>query len=169
MVKIYKKFLDQDLIDDVINYVKENRDNHIWRVNQLSWDDSILGKGKEVSILNLEKFKDRFSKIYKDKKILNNNLEIAGVFFYIWSRGSYIPFHNDGSHAAASSIYLNDVWDADDGGLFLWRDEQNNLNVVEPEYNKMVFNLNKTFHGVTMITPFSAQLRYSIQIFFKNN
>ena len=94
MVKIYKKFLDKDLIDDVINYVKENRNNHIWRVNQLSWDDSILGKGKEVSILNLEKFKDRFSKIYKDKKILNNNLEIAGVFFYIWSRGSYIPFHN---------------------------------------------------------------------------
>lgn len=169
MLKIYKKFLDQDLIDDVINYVKENRNNHIWRVNQLAWDDSILGKGKEVSILNLEKFKDRFLQIYKDKKILNNNLNIAGLFFYIWSRGSFIPFHNDGHVDAASSIYLNDVWDVDDGGLFLWRDEHNNLNVVEPEYNKMVFNLNNTWHGVTMITPFSAQLRYSIQIFFKNN
>lgn len=42
MVKVYKKFLDEDLINDVINYVKENRENYVWRVNQLSWSDSIF-------------------------------------------------------------------------------------------------------------------------------
>ncbi len=167
MVKVYKKFLDEDLINDVINYVKENRENYVWRVNQLSWSDSILGKGNNVCILDLSKFEDRFFKIYKDKKVINKNLKIAGVLFYIWVRGSYIPFHNDENFKAASSIYLNDFWDADDGGLFLWRDESNNLNVIEPEYNKMIFNENKTFHGVTMITPFSEQLRYSVQIFFE--
>jgi Rps23 Pro-64 3,4-dihydroxylase Tpa1-like proline 4-hydroxylase len=61
------------------------------------------------------------------------------------------------------------IWDPDDGGLFLWRDELNNLNVIEPEYNKMIFNSNKISHSVTMITPFSEQLRYTVQIFFKSN
>ncbi len=82
-----------------------------------------MGKGNNVCILDLSKFEDRFFKIYKDKKVINKNLKIAGVLFYIWVRGSYIPFHNDENFKAASSIYLNDFWDADDGGLFphfLW-------------------------------------------------
>ena len=66
MIQIYKKFLDKNLINDVINYVKENQDNYVWRVNQLAWDESIVNKGKEVSILNLEKFTNRFLKIYKE-------------------------------------------------------------------------------------------------------
>ena len=69
MIQIYKKFLDKNLINDVINYVKENQDNYVWRVNQLAWDESIVNKGKEVSILNLEKFTNRFLKIYKEKKL----------------------------------------------------------------------------------------------------
>ena len=32
------------------NYVKENQDNYVWRVNQLAWDESIVNKGKEVLI-----------------------------------------------------------------------------------------------------------------------
>ena len=169
MVKICKKFLDQELIDDVVNYAKDSSNKYVWKVNQLFWNEDILAKGKEVCILDLENFKDRFIKIYRDKKIVNNNLQIKGVFFYVWGRGSFIPFHNDGVHEAASSIYLNDIWDPDDGGLFLWRDELNNLNVIEPEYNKMIFNSNKISHSVTMITPFSEQLRYTVQIFFKSN
>ena len=169
MIQIYKKFLDKNLINDVINYVKENQDNYVWRVNQLAWDESIVNKGKEVSILNLEKFTNRFLKIYKEKKVINKDLKICGILFYIWGRGSFIPFHNDAHVEAASTIYLNDSWDSDDGGLFIWRDELNKLNVVEPEFNKMVFNSNKLWHGVTMIAPFSQQLRYSVQVFFKKN
>ena len=74
MIQIYKKFLDKNLINDVINYVKENQDNYVWRVNQLAWDESIVNKGKEVSILNLEKFTNRFLKIYKEKKVINKDL-----------------------------------------------------------------------------------------------
>ena len=70
MIQNYKKFLDKNLINDVINYVKENQDNYVWRVNQLAWDESIVNKGKEVSILNLEKFTNRFLKIYKEKKVI---------------------------------------------------------------------------------------------------
>lgn len=46
-----------------------------------------------------------------------------GLMLYAWPHGSYIAWRRDSRHADAVTIYLNETWDADWGGLFLYEDE----------------------------------------------
>lgn len=168
MIKIIKKFLPQDLLTEILQYAEDNKNLHTWRTNLTSWNNTIVQKGHQVAILKLDDFSERLKSLYEEKGLIEKNLKIAPMF-YIWSRGSYIPFHKDSHMKAASTIYLNDLWDLDDGGLFLWKDEENKLHVEEPEENKMIFNSNSIPHAVSMITSDSLSLRLSIQIFFTNS
>ena len=124
-----------------------------------------MKEGSQVSILSLEKFNDKikkhfvkFNKKYKKYKI-NNSL-------YIWQRGSHITWHNDSNNKFAGTVYLNEYWNKDDGGLFLWEDKMENCTKVEfPEFNKMILNPQKIPHAVSMIPYQAKQLRFTIQFF----
>ena len=145
MIKIIKKFLPQDLLVEILQYAQNSKNLHIWRTNLTSWNNTIVQKGHQVAILKLDDFSKRLKSLYEEKGLIDNHMK------------------------AASTIYLNDLWDPDDGGLFLWKDQKNKLHVEAPEENKMIFNSSSVPHAVSMITPDSSSLRLSIQIFFTND
>jgi hypothetical protein len=62
---------------------------------------------------------------------------------------------------------LNKGWHRDDGGLFLWEDENQQIHAEVPEFNKMVLNDDGTSHAVSMISNQSPQLRTTLQIWIK--
>ena len=43
---------------------------------------------------------------------------------YVWSGGSYITWHPDNCYPYNGTIYLTEKWDSDDGGVFLYKDNQ---------------------------------------------
>lgn len=85
--------------------------------------------------------------------------------FCLWGKGSTIPFHNDSHVSFAATVYLNEKWPIEDGGLFLWKDNNTNeLLVVSPEYNVCVINNLHEAHHVSVVSYAAKQYRMTLQI-----
>ena len=81
--------------------------------------------------------------------------------YHYWPTGSYIPWHNDGGHKAAITIYLTEH-DIDDGGYFMY-DDGHGIKAVRPKPNRAVFVTGGLSHCVTTVNPGSV-LRRTIQV-----
>tara|TARA_B100001113_G_scaffold289353_1_gene245277 strand:+ start:365 stop:850 length:486 start_codon:yes stop_codon:yes gene_type:complete len=82
--------------------------------------------------------------------------------YMIWQPNSGINFHNDTGKGYGITIYMNDVWDPDYGGWFVWQDNNTQeWKTILPQRNLMVVNDIQEFHSVT---PVSQQNRFTLQI-----
>src|SRR5205807_392777 len=91
------------------------------------------------------------------------------VMNYVWTRLSYIPWHNDGARGTAITIYLNEYWDPDWGGIYLFHTEREPTNIKGylPKFNTAVKNNNTVSHSTTMISMDAQIPRVTIQLFTK--
>lgn len=89
------------------------------------------------------------------------------VMNYAWTRLSYIPWHDDRTHTEAITIYLNQEWELDWGGLFLYKDEKDAIRGFSPKYNCGLKNLSKVMHSTTPVSLDAPEPRFTIQIFPK--
>ena len=144
MITIKNNFLDEIFINNFIqNIIKESQEyKPIWKSN-INWGENIV-KGSslvlayEINKENLNYIKSKFIQLnnkFKDKEIV--------VHFYIWTKGSHIPMHNDSNYEYGCTIYLNKYWDIDWGGLYIWK-EGDKLNIEKPEFNKLIINKGNT-------------------------
>ena len=84
---------------------------------------------------------------------------------YVWSGGSYIAWDSDIRYAYNGTIYLNEEWDSNNGGVFLYKDNlTNEIKGIEPSYNSMVVNFSTednphNYHCVTCIVPGTIKKR----------
>ena len=162
MIKVKKNLLDETLITDISHYVKDKLYNYdaVWTIGH-SWQQELIIEGSNpVNMLAVPDFDDTLKNAYidydpsfKDRKFQFN------IMF--WNRLSAINWHND-SNYISSTIYLNKEWDTLDGGLFLYR-QANNLLAIEPEFNKMIIDYDKTFHAVSMVSPWTKETRVTLQ------
>lgn len=163
MITIKHDFFDTQLLADISKYVKDSISHPRWSTN-LAWDENIVKGAGQVSILGLEEFNAEINRHYVETLPNVENLRFQSLF-YVWHRGSHIPWHTDGRYALGSTVYLNKAWNIDDGGLFLWKDDESKIHAEIPEYNKAIVNSNKTPHAVSMISNQAANLRMTVQIF----
>jgi len=101
------------------------------------------------------------------KKEIVSTLDYA-VMIYAWTKYSYIPWHNDDRSESAITIFLNNRWEEDWGGLFLYKNENEQILGITPTFNMAVRNKGNVPHAVTMITPDAETLRLTLQIFSKS-
>ena len=87
------------------------------------------------------------------------------VMSFAWTRLSYIPWHNDSKKEQALTIYLNDRWDADWGGLFLYRDEKDEIRGFAPRFSCGLRNASHVEHATTPVTLDAPEPRYTVQLF----
>jgi hypothetical protein len=87
------------------------------------------------------------------------------VMNYAWTRLSYIPWHSDGSKDVAVTIYLNDEWPKDWGGIFLYVDEGSELRGRFPAFNSGLKNSANLLHATTPVALDAAEPRYTVQLF----
>jgi len=91
----------------------------------------------------------------------------AACMFYRWSNFSYYPAHADAGFAQSASIYLNENYSTNDGGMFLYKDNERWIG-IEPSFNRSVY-FDQTNHpeGILhMVTPVTSNReRMSIQLF----
>ena len=86
--------------------------------------------------------------------------------YYVWNKMSGIPWHNDHNHHFAGTLYLNEKWNTDYGGVFLYREKRDDVefNAVAPAQNMLVLNDSKQDHMVTPISPLAPEDRITIQL-----
>ena len=158
-----KDFLPADLILQIKKYIYRERPQ---TSNHSSWDQRIIKDSARVEIFRLSdtEFKQQVINCYSNYFDINK-YSTTYLNYYKWLPGSFIPFHNDDSSSLASTIYLNESWDKDYGGLFLY-EQDTEIKGYFPKYNSAVINKNNVSHSTSIISP-TAPKRETLQIFFE--
>lgn len=165
-MRVVSSFLPQNLINEIESYVDNSKKikNKAW-YNNTMWDDVIVKNSGLVAVLPLPNFSKEIQNIFTsfDEKFIGYSITLQ---YYEWHRGSYIPWHNDGNHDYGATIYLNEDWDIEDGGIFMYYENNNqeDIKCIAPKYNTLVVNDNHEFHHVSLINYHAKEVRKTLQI-----
>jgi hypothetical protein len=174
-MKEFKNFLPVNLAKQYYNFgldVVSGRSglNQVW-TNQ-AWQEAIVKDSAVVICIKLpDQFLQELQNILEDKKVFDKNIDLPLVqsksaMVYVWSKNSYIPVHSDDIYSRAVTVYLNESWEYNDGGMFNWYDEKSQeWKNIEPTFNKAVVNDSGYSHGITPVK--SSQNRITLQVFLK--
>lgn len=164
-MNIVSNFLEQNVINDICSYYESKKGTASFEVAEHGrWVNSLYaGNMGSVYVLPLENFREYFTqKFYSIFPEYNINT----VYLHIWNVGSHINWHTDGvGNRAAATIYLNEDWNVNWGGLFLY-DNNGHASWFNPQYNYCVYFKSPMWHSVTMINRSAEYPRLSIQLFF---
>ena len=164
--KIILDCLPVNLISEISQYAQGLRTH---RTNLTSWSGDIVGSSGTILIFDIEDDSELFSKL---KTAL---LPIVGQEFedknwvFTFAAGSYfsfIPWHVDEKHLRSLTIYLNEFWDQNWGGYFLYESEDG-IRAEVPTFNKGILFTPPLPHSTTM-PSLNAPLRLSLQVFVNN-
>jgi Rps23 Pro-64 3,4-dihydroxylase Tpa1-like proline 4-hydroxylase len=178
-MKIIENALDLDFCNEVGDYVfqvlvgkdltEEMRTIETW--TNYTWDRNLRQESSLVVCYKLpNRFKERITPRFKELGLfpketlesLNQNLRLSA---YVWSKGAWINWHDDGLSKAAITVYLNQNWDPNDGGFFMYIDEKTKeRKVIDPTYNTLVYGDSHELHGTTPVTS-SSEVRITLQGF----
>ncbi len=103
----------------------------------------------------------------KDYPLVNeNNPEHCSIcLIYVWTPHSYIPVHSDGKHRKTVTIYCNESWDPEKGGILQWFDSEKNVwQELVPSCGTVVSNDKDEIHTTTPVQA-CGNFRVSLQIF----
>jgi len=164
-MKLYKNALTQNtlaLVNRELSNFMEYPDkwtcsNFMWKPNikiNISGATMMATISEGLTNVILEDIEDIIPPI--KKKIIQ---------YYVWTPNSGISIHNDQKYKFGATIYLNDTWDINDGGIFLYQHNGDDWRAHIPSFNTMMINDTGSLHMVTPVSPFAKHNRYTIQIF----
>lgn len=172
-MKEFKDFLPIDLAQKYYNFgldVVHGRSglNSVW-TNQ-AWDKGIVRDSSVVVCIKLpDIFLQELQDILESKLIFDSKKDISlisskSAMVYVWSKDSYIPVHTDATYSKAVTVYLNENWEYNDGGMFNWFDPNTQeWKNIEPRFNRAVVNDSGYSHGITPVK--SSNNRITLQVF----
>lgn len=168
-MRIIKDFIDPDFIKDVLHENEELNYTSVWKSN-LGWQTEIIKSSGIVLIRDLNaQQKNTLIETLVAKGLLDNSLRFElEAQVYLWTKGSFIPWHADKEYADkvryAATLYLNEAWDIDWGGLFLY-EKGDEIKAEIPNFNKLIFNDENFPHATTILSD-NSDLRITIQLFW---
>jgi Rps23 Pro-64 3,4-dihydroxylase Tpa1-like proline 4-hydroxylase len=172
-VKIIDNFFSPEELQTIFDlFIPKLVDpNTKWEVNN-HWPDYLRNGFNNILTLNMkengyEHIFDIISKKYQKHfgVCLDKENDLHHVSFTVMPEGSGINWHNDGGKDIAATIYLNDKWDFKNGGLMLYKNDQETFTGLVPKLNQCVVLTSSVYHCVTKVTC-KEYARVSFQIFF---
>lgn len=164
----YENVFDDDFCHELFNDCISNISDptkYNWKSNY-SWSSDVFKGSFPVQCrLMDEKYTEKILNNLFEKNIIDN--KNYSVNNFVWTRLSYIPWHNDGIYeGGAVTIYLNPIWDENWGGIFMYREENSDeIHGIMPKFNTAVKVNNYTLHSVSFISPLASCPRYTLQLF----
>jgi hypothetical protein len=136
------------------------------RTNHRNWNGNVVSLSGPIYLIALP---DLLTQQIKSCLVsVFDEFNFAGLHpvatYTLGGRFSFIPWHDDSNHVFSVTVYLNDFWDRDWGGYFMY-EKDGLLGAVAPEFNTAVGFICPLQHCTTM-PSINAPLRESIQIFF---
>jgi hypothetical protein len=168
-VECFDNFFSEDLYDELVGTARSllKTDSHSF-ISNAWWDKKIVRDSFPVLIHHIYKESELFKKCHQQIEE-KTNFYVKGhdIMIYYWTRFSYIPWHDDGIYAAGLTVYLNEVWDHDYGGFFLYEEEKNDLRAIIPRKNLGLLQKGGTKHCTTPVN-FDGGMRITIQTFLES-
>jgi hypothetical protein len=169
--------VDDFLNTEALSIVEDMKKNFNSRTNKklgwtnAIWDPHLHGTSALTFVIPMPELDKHLKPLFEkaDPIFKDTNIDTQ---FCVWGKGSTIPFHNDSHVPYAATVYLNDEWNIEDGGLFLWQDyNTHELLVLNPKYNVCVINNLHEPHHVSVVSYGATQYRMTLQIWanFKDN
>lgn len=165
MFKYYENVFDRPTYDQ-INSESEAGFKSTGLFNSYAhWPEYIVKDSAPVLAINVLNDTTTFRMF----NIITNDLfnrSAKSIMFYYWMSGSHIPWHTDGHKDAALTYYINEVWDRDWGGLYLYKPDptSDDIHAKVPRYNTLGVQTNKMPHAISSTTK-SAPIRRTVQVF----
>lgn len=162
-VKIEQDIFTVPEIESIFRTIFQKENESKWSINKHFWEDGIQNKSPgTVSIFHIE---GQLRVLIEN--VLKKYLEPGEVFqhvqYYEWNPLSQINWHSDSHVKAAITVYLNETWNPNDGGLFCWQESAEKAHLTVPQFNTAVIVRDHPPHHVTLINP-SAPTRKTLQI-----
>jgi hypothetical protein len=171
MINQVSNFLDQHILDEIRQKFENSKGQGVFEINNMGrWSAGLeTGSYAPVFVLNLDEYREYFINKYKSVDPAFEEFNNLVCFLHVWPPGSQINFHHDFSEDSdrlSSTIYINDTWNWNWGGFFLYDDADLGQGWVYPHSNLMVWFRPPVWHSTSMITLAAEQPRLSIQLFF---
>ena len=164
-IGIHSSFLQEELF---IECQKHScflfNEKKLLRTNHDCWDSNVIKDSSIVYFCDLSTDALLYIKIRETIQIKLKIDKIKCITFYYWTQNSHIPWHNDNLHIGGITIYLNESWDKDSGGLFLF-DNNKIIEGIYPERNLCIQQQGNIYHSVCPTTS-QSEIRSTIQIFY---
>lgn len=166
-MKIHENCLSHTLLQKCVDELKLNFSKRMWASSNIIWSPDItigiIGTCL-ISEVSLELSKHLSEEL---KQYFPESNELT-FWFQVWQQNSGISLHSDKGYKFASTIYLNQFWDINWGGIFIWKNKSNEeFRALVPKLNMMVLNDSEEDHLVTPVSPESPELRCTIQVWGK--
>lgn len=162
---IVEDALSDELFKDLRAYSRKtklmNTSTTKWHVSLVGWSTPIMCwplKGKLLERCRKELKKHVNTEMRKSEWVAT--LHVGGIM-------SYIPWHTDAHHKVNITIYLNDDWNPDYHGYFLYDDggaARGEWKAITPRRNLALIYETPLLHSVAL-SSVRAPLRESLQIF----
>lgn len=164
-IEVHNDFFTNELytqLNDYSEWLLSSPQNNMGLLSNFCWPNNIVYDSSTILIGG-----------FSNKPFENECVKIAGeivgsspliMMYYYWTPMSHIPWHNDEIYSCAMTIYLNQTWDKNNGGLFLY-EEGNEIRCIMPKVNRAVIQKNNTNHAVTCLTK-NSPIRRTIQLFW---
>ena len=170
-MKRLSKVLTDKLLKDIRVEVTDLHAHHAWQAS-FAWTPG-LTKGFSGCCLSAEIYGQIKERILVEIGSFLPKCEEYILQYYVWQQHSGIAVHDDSGKVFGATIYLNDTWQPENGGIFLYKEKESSASAHEwsaliPNNNTMVVNDNHEQHMVTLLSPYSTDFRYTIQIWGTN-
>jgi hypothetical protein len=171
MINQVPNFLSTEILNEIRQKFENSKGQDKFEINNMGrWGTGLEhGSYAPVFVLKLDEYRDYFINLYKSVDPIFKDYNNLVCFLHIWPPGSQINFHHDASDGAerlSSTIYINESWNWNWGGFFLYDDEHLGNGWVYPHPNLMVWFQPPVWHSTSMITLAAEHPRLSIQLFF---
>jgi hypothetical protein len=164
-MRLATKVLNEETLECYKEEFAGRSKSDTWYSSAFTWNQN-LRSGFPGAILQSSVSKELFDRVVQCTRDRLPPYKTIHIQHYIWQPYSGITIHRDEPYYYSATIYLNEVWAPEFGGLFVWRDSPKDMkwNAICPTYNTMIINKSGTEHMVTMVSPYSYYPRISLQL-----
>lgn len=169
-MKICKNALSSELLQQHASELQELILKDQWQSSALTWDRQ-LTQNITGHCLYSRVSENLARKLEQELSFLLPVFSELISLHYLWTPLSGINWHYDEKFSFGATLYLNEEWDKNWGGLFLWQDDDYETSqvykAIVPTYNTLVLNDENQFHSVTTLSTTAPAYRSTLQIWGK--
>jgi hypothetical protein len=164
MIKVVENTLSELTLEKLKAFTRDGKQPS--GTNFFNWDAKVTGVSSAIFKFSLtDELKELVAKELIEKNIIQSTPKQWNVAIQLNSRMAYIPWHDDATWVFTATVYLNNEWDPEWGGYFVYKDD-NEIKAIVPSHNKSV-SFKTPFQHSVLLTAINAPLRESLQIFIK--
>ena len=163
-IQKFDNFFDDNLFEEIISFIKTIMNSKQSKLTtNRSWEEGLIAHSSPIIRYQFDNNDEVLFNKIKEVVFKKTEYSITLMVVHIFPKLAYIPWHLDDHCEHALTIYLNDDWKENWGGIFLYK-KDNEITGIIPQKNLGILLEAGTDHCVTT-TNINAEDRISLQFF----